>query len=226
MKQPDQQVRKTVNLLHQALMELIIEKKSYEAIIVQNILDRANVGRSTFYTHFVDKDALLLHGLQNLKQMLHSCPPAAGDSPAKALLSFSAPMFAHAQDHRDVYLAVLGSPTGFLIMREIENNIREVLTERFDPLIKTRQVTCHLPKELFLHYLASSFCAVMGWWMEHHPDIPWAEMDAHYFAFVSPAWSRSSRPESWLTPHPKPGERNIQAAGHSALSNFRYQSFY
>jgi len=53
----DRRIQKTKSLLHEALGSLIREKP-YDAIVVQEILDRANVGRSTFYMHFSDKDDL------------------------------------------------------------------------------------------------------------------------------------------------------------------------
>src|SRR5262245_47432298 len=67
---PDRRVQRTRRLLHDALMSCILEKK-YELISVQDILDRADIGRSTFYTHFQDKDDLLLSGFENLKGLLH-----------------------------------------------------------------------------------------------------------------------------------------------------------
>jgi hypothetical protein len=50
-------VRKTDARLHEALISLIHDK-SYGSIAVRDILDRADVGRSTFYAHFRDKDDL------------------------------------------------------------------------------------------------------------------------------------------------------------------------
>src|SRR5262244_141968 len=61
----DRRVQKTKNLLHQALGSLIREKP-YDAIVVKEILDRANVGKSTFYTHFRDKDDLLISGIHDM----------------------------------------------------------------------------------------------------------------------------------------------------------------
>src|SRR4030067_3389625 len=54
----DRRVQKTRKLLQDALIELVAEK-GYESVTVQEILDKANVGRSTFYAHFQDKDQLL-----------------------------------------------------------------------------------------------------------------------------------------------------------------------
>ena len=54
----DRRIQRTRQLLDNALIELILEKE-YDKITVQNIIDQANVGRSTFYAHYLDKDDLL-----------------------------------------------------------------------------------------------------------------------------------------------------------------------
>ena len=54
----DRRVQRTRKLLQDALIDLVAEK-GYVAVTIQEILDRANVGRSTFYAHFQDKDQLL-----------------------------------------------------------------------------------------------------------------------------------------------------------------------
>ncbi|MEP7189354.1 MAG: helix-turn-helix domain-containing protein [Roseiflexaceae bacterium] len=60
-KVEDRRVQRTRKLLQDALTTLIVEK-GYEAVTVQDIIDRVNVGRSTFYDHFLNKQALLLSG--------------------------------------------------------------------------------------------------------------------------------------------------------------------
>ena len=62
----DRRVQKTRQLLKDALVELILEE-GYEAVTINEILDRANVGRSTFYIHFENKHELLL-GLSKFQQ--------------------------------------------------------------------------------------------------------------------------------------------------------------
>ena len=64
-KHPDRRVRRTRELLHGALSSLIHEKP-YEGIVVKEILARANVGRSTFYAHFRDKQGLLETGVRDV----------------------------------------------------------------------------------------------------------------------------------------------------------------
>ena len=81
----DRRTQKTRKALSEALISLMFEK-SYESIVVQDILDRANVGRSTFYTHFRDRDELLVNGLQDLRELLRTAQTAA-----RALADFACP---------------------------------------------------------------------------------------------------------------------------------------
>ena len=63
---PDRRIGKTRKALKEALTDLILER-GYEAVTVQEVISRADVGRSTFYAHFVDKDALLMAILADLE---------------------------------------------------------------------------------------------------------------------------------------------------------------
>ena len=61
----DRRVRRTRQALTLALIELVLEKR-YDAITIQDLLDRADVGRSTFYGHYRGKDDLLLRSFEGL----------------------------------------------------------------------------------------------------------------------------------------------------------------
>src|SRR5690242_5877298 len=68
-RKADRRPERTRAQLHQALLALVVERR-YEEITVQDILDRANIGRSTFYVHFRDKDELFLSGMPQLRETL------------------------------------------------------------------------------------------------------------------------------------------------------------
>src|SRR5437870_7897295 len=59
MTKTDRRVQRTRELLHKALIDLISER-GYGAITIQDIVDRANVGRTTFYLHYSSKDDLFM----------------------------------------------------------------------------------------------------------------------------------------------------------------------
>jgi AcrR family transcriptional regulator len=65
----DRRVQKTKRLLSEALVALILEK-GYAKVSIQDIIDRANVGRSTFYLHYENKEQLLLWGHDHLKKLI------------------------------------------------------------------------------------------------------------------------------------------------------------
>jgi len=65
----DQRIRRTQQRLGNAMVQLIREKPIDE-ITVQEVLDRASVGRSTFYLHFSDKEDLLLTQLESFLELM------------------------------------------------------------------------------------------------------------------------------------------------------------
>ena len=64
----DRRVQKTRKLLSDALVSLILEK-GYDEVSIQDIIDRANVGRSTFYSHYENKEQLMLFGHEHLRTL-------------------------------------------------------------------------------------------------------------------------------------------------------------
>ncbi|MGH3588668.1 MAG: TetR/AcrR family transcriptional regulator, partial [Pseudonocardia sp.] len=75
-------MRRTRALLHRALIDLIVAK-GYGRVTVQDILDHADVGRSTFYSHYNSKDDLLVEsGSDHLRAMIADAPAGPGDPAA------------------------------------------------------------------------------------------------------------------------------------------------
>ena len=121
----DRRVRRTRTLLVQALVSLILER-GYARITVQDILDRADVGRSTFYAHFRDKEALLLSCFDGLREDLRR--DLAGDGPGQGQpgpARAGSVVFAHAHQHRDVYRALCGRQGGTIV----SGHLHDVLSD-------------------------------------------------------------------------------------------------
>src|SRR5215510_3081353 len=87
----DRRIQKTRKLLHDALGGLI-QEKPYDEIAVQEILDRANVGRSTFYMHFRDKDELLLSSIRDMLGSVDATPLPSSGKPHERIVNFSLPI--------------------------------------------------------------------------------------------------------------------------------------
>lgn len=111
----DRRIQKTTNLLREALVSLIAEKP-YDSIVVKEILDRANVGRSTFYTHFRDKDDLLISGIHDMLGPVPAPTPNRGKG-QEWILWFSLPVFDHHYRHAHAWGDRIG-PRGRTILHE------------------------------------------------------------------------------------------------------------
>ena len=188
-KKSDRRVQRTRRLLHQALMSRVLEKK-YESITAQEILDRADVGRSTFYLHFQDKDELLASGLQNVSHLVRSAQAASKAPPGKSyekIIGFSLAMFEHAYEYRAVHRAMLGSSAEPVVRRQIHGALTAVIGQELkSELQKRKREGCPTSPELLTHFLVATFISVMTWWLNARNPAPPKDIDAAYRRLVLP----------------------------------------
>jgi AcrR family transcriptional regulator len=177
---PDRRTQRTRQALSHALIALIQEKR-YDAITVQDICDRANVGRSTFYAHYQDKDDLLT---SNFRQAMESLgqPLAYRDGQ----LTFPiAPLFEHVKGHQHLYKALLWGGGMDVLMRagqkqwsqQIEQYVTALLRDGHQPAV---------PITVAAVYIAGSLQTLLLWWLEHKmPHTP-ERMDEMFQQLVMP----------------------------------------
>ena len=189
-KMKDRRIQKTRKLLHEALISLILEK-DYRSITIQEIIDRANVGRSTFYTHFKDKNDLLISEIDGQRDMLRAAqmktPVALGKS-YERIIGFSSMMFEHANEYRHVYKALIGSQAGAVVLQHIPNILVDLIrNESKAEFEKRKRKDSEIPFELFVHFIASAFFSVMSWWLDHKDTLPPKAINALFRALVIPS---------------------------------------
>jgi AcrR family transcriptional regulator len=183
----DRRIQKTLKLLHEALGSLIREKP-YDDIVVQEILDRANVGRSTFYMHFRDKDELLVSSIHDLLESVHTSRDAAPSvKPDERILSFSLPVFEHIHQHLPRSRTMMGAHGRAVV----HGHLQKVLAERIAHGMSKhfhgrRRLTTKVPQDVLVQYIASTFILVLNWWAESRKPLPPVEADALFRALVMP----------------------------------------
>jgi AcrR family transcriptional regulator len=170
-------------------MSIVLEKK-YESITVQEILDRADVGRSTFYTHFHDKDELLVSGFENVRSLLKAAQAAAVVSPGRSyekIIGFSLPMFEHAFEYRAVNRALLGSSAEAVVRRQIHWALAGVIAQEVRAAMeKRKRGECPVSPELLTHFLVSTYISVLTWWLNAKPPVAPREIDSEFRQLVLP----------------------------------------
>lgn len=168
MNSQDRRIQKTRMALHEALINLMRERP-YESIMVKHILDRANVGRSTFYMHYRDKDELLLAGIGHLQSHLqeaqHNAKSTAKNN-CDRVIGFSLAMFEHAYDHQDVYRTLVGGKAWLVIRGKMEDMIVQIIKKEAKSYFKQKETT-DIPFELFAQTIGSIFWSVSTWWLDH-----------------------------------------------------------
>jgi AcrR family transcriptional regulator len=158
---PDRRVRRTRRILRDALTTLILEK-GYDHITVQDILDRADVGRSTFYSHFPDKEALLMACFDDVRAELEAefaaNPPGATSDPAGPV----AALFQHAHRHRRIYKALCGRKGSHLVFRNLNQLIGDLVRQHLRPAAGST-----MPVEVVAEVYASATVGLLTWWVDH-----------------------------------------------------------
>ena len=166
MRTKDRSARATDRrALHQALMELILEKR-YDRITVQGIIDRADVGRSTFYAHFLDKDDLLVQGLAMFSDHLQTHLEASehhDEEPEHVLHSLI--FFRHADMHHDLYKAMQEGGGMDVILdaarQHLSADIQGHLVARFPG-----GTGADIPTPVITSFLAGAMLSVLMWWLD------------------------------------------------------------
>ena len=186
-KTEDRRPKKTRLALSQSLISLMFEKR-YESIVIQEILDRANVGRSTFYMHFRDKDDLLIEGTQGLAEFLRGAQTASAAPTGKRhekIIGYSLAMFEHAYEHRKLYWALVGGAGWIIFRQRLEDILVQLMKEDARILFKKKGAS-DVPFELFIYFLAATFISMMTWWHNRKNPIPPQEINELFRELVLP----------------------------------------
>ncbi|MEV4566188.1 TetR/AcrR family transcriptional regulator [Nonomuraea sp. NPDC049419] len=172
----DRRVRRTRRLIQEALVALILEK-GYDAVTVTDIIERADVGRSTFYAHFTDKQDVLFSNLDQLA-FLHLAPRGE----ARELFAFSRPMFEHVREQERLVRALMGRRSGGLVHARGEQLLGTLVKEEL--LAAGSQASVSL--DLLVTCVVGAFMGLLRAWIDGETTASPAELDAAFRAAVLP----------------------------------------
>lgn len=163
MSSPDRRVQRTRKSLQDALRQLFHEK-GYDAITVQDILDRANVGRATFYAHYQNKEDLFLahHQEFNAELGLARWTPEQllAPDPPDTLVAFLDLL----NQNRSSFHMISNSRDAHRIWRGLKTFIAANLVDSFRSAFG--DIAPQIPLDALTEYIASAQLGLIGWWME------------------------------------------------------------
>lgn len=166
MTKTDKRVQRTRELLQKALIELIAER-GYDDVTIQNIVDRANIGRTTFYLHYNSKDALFVscHEAIVSKFRIGALHPLSREE----LLAPEAPhqmtvAYRHLEDARVLLYSVFQGKDNLIILRRIrDSSAREIEANLRAAFAAGESI---VPLDVMANFLAGAQITLIQWWLE------------------------------------------------------------
>lgn len=173
----DRRARRTRRLLKEALFALILEK-GYDTVTIEDITRRADLGRTTFYLHYHDKEELLVESIDSIAEDLithlppiaewrPSIPAAAGTGVMDAILV----VFRHAAENAQLYRIILSGEGATQAHQRFHAIIRQKANELVALGTAAGLMQPQVPPDVFASYFAGSLLATVTWWLES--DIPY-----------------------------------------------------
>jgi len=181
----DRRSLKTRQAIHEALHSLMQEKQ-YNKITIQDIIDRANVGRSTFYSHYETKDELLLSSVEHLLEMLNkyiaSYVEYKGDKPRLIPVT---ELFEHIKENSRLIKGLIKAKSADMFFEKaqaywnskIEGYLRTKLPEGKSPKV---------PIPILTNHITSTLVNLLEWWVNNKMSFTPLEMDQYFQELINP----------------------------------------
>jgi AcrR family transcriptional regulator len=174
---PDRRIIRTRRSLRDALIALILEK-GYESVTIEEITARADLGRTTFYLHFHDKEDLLMCTVRELVEELieqlsslplqewkaQNDPSVAAEMLTPAITS----AFQHVAQNANLYRIILRGDSTY----SATQRLRHILVEAVSTLIRHfsnqpgLEISPQVPLEIFVHGLVGAWIGLVTWWLD------------------------------------------------------------
>ncbi len=184
----DRRQKRTREAIFSAFTELLSEK-SYEHISVQEIIDAANIGRTTFYAHFETKEYLLrdlceeLFGhiigtAMGLPQGQYHC--TCGSSTDSVFLH----LLRHLQENDRNILELLNSQNNEIFLSYFKSGLRKLIVAQY----AHRGLLKHslLPEDYLVNHISSSFVDTVVWWLSRGMKESPEQLAEYFLATVEP----------------------------------------
>ena len=179
-KKTDARVRRTRDALGDALVALM-QEKPFDTITVQEVLDRANVSRSTFYTHYSDKDDLLMSDAEEFFEALSMALSAHGDKSDRVFPVQE--FFTHLSNVQPFFKALVKSGKYQENMELARGHFARGIERRLSELPRSKSIPPNqLPAIAFTH--AGALLSLLTWWLDRGMRESPQEMDEFFHRMV------------------------------------------
>ncbi|MDO4541205.1 MAG: TetR/AcrR family transcriptional regulator [Bacillota bacterium] len=181
----DRRQQKTRDAIFSAFTGLLAQK-NYSKITVQEIIDRANVGRTTFYAHFPTKDHLLREMCADLFDHIFSDSPGI-ESTHDFSLTAATPdivithILYHLRDSKKNIVGLLTGESSELFLGFFRDYLNQLLAGHM--LVAVDEDNSLLPYDFLVSHVSGAFVNLVQWWLARGLQEAPEEL-ASYFSMV------------------------------------------
>ena len=180
LKKTDARVRRTRDALGDALVALM-QEKPFETITVQDVLDRAQVSRSTFYSHYSDKDDLLMSDAEEFFESISMALSVHGDKSDRVFPVME--FFMHLSDVQPFFKALVKSGKYQENMDLARGHFARGIERRLSELPRGKSIPPNqLPAIAFTH--AGALLSLLTWWLDRGMRESPQEMDELFHRMI------------------------------------------
>ena len=176
----DARVRRTRDALGDALVALM-QEKPFDTITVQDVLDRAHVSRSTFYSHYSDKDDLLMSDADDFFERISMAPSEHGDKSERVFPVQE--FFTHIAEVQPFYKALVKSGQFQENMELARGHFARGIERRLSELPRGQSIPANERSAIaFTH--AGAVLSLLSWWLDRGMHESPVQMDELFHRVV------------------------------------------
>lgn len=180
----DRRTIRTRQAIFHAVSELMQEKK-YSNITIQDIIDRANIGRSTFYAHFSTKDELLSMCIETIFDFLNQyVANSVESSDQKSRILPVAELFDHVKDNKRLIKGLMSVENA-----EVLHIVQSYWNKKISAYLEARLPggkEPRIPLELLTNHISSTMIYFLRWWVENENPYTPQQMDQYFQDLIDP----------------------------------------
>ena len=235
-RKDDRRILRTRKLLRESMLQLFLER-GYDDISIQDVTDKANLGRATFYLHYREKDDLLADVIKmQFEDFVATAPPLISPKTKSVDSKRIQHLFEYAESRYDFFRILMIGKGSVVGSRYLQQAIRDDYKRDIDRMQKEFGVVPTISRDFIENYYAGAMISLIYWWLEN--DMPFtpeemAEMylkvngfaalmatpgvkDVRTPLFLCPQQQEESKPSETVTK--KPGRKPKEAVAEVAES--------
>jgi AcrR family transcriptional regulator len=179
-RKDDRRIQRTRKVLRESMLQLILDR-GYDDISIQDVTDKANLGRATFYLHYREKDDLLADVMRlQFEEFVAVAPPTISPKTKTVDPKRVQQLFDFAESRYDLFRIMMIGKGSMVASRYLQQAIRDGYSLEIDRIQEVYGVVPTIPRSFIENYYAGALISLIFWWLDNDMPFSSAEMADMY----------------------------------------------